>query len=451
MSRILRPAGGPCAGTARAPGDKSISHRVALMGALATGTCRARGWLDAQDTRRTLAAVVALGARARLRDGALTVDPGDFPPPCAPDAAGPDLPEVVLDCGNSATTARLLLGLLAGRRARAVLDGDASLRARPMERVAAPLRRLGAAIEWLDRPGHLPARVSGRPLHGATVELPVASAQVKSALLLAGLSADGPVTLTNCGATRDHTERLLRLMGAGPVQAAGDGSALTSAPARALAPFDLDVPGDPSSAAFLLAAALMAPGSAVTVRDVLIGPTRAGFWRVLQRMGARVAIAPAPGAADAWEPTGAVTVSGGALRPFTIGPAEVPSLVDELPLLAVIATQAEGVSAVTGAGELRVKESDRLAAIAAGLRALGADIDERPDGFAVRGPCALRALVASGRGALLRTGGDHRIAMALAVAALAAAGECRLDDDACVAISFPGFFAELDSLRPRGR
>jgi len=465
------------------PGDKSISHRVALLGALADAPCRARGWLDAQDTRRSLDAVAALGARAQVRDGTLTVEAGGFPAawgapaaggaaggpsgpsgpssPSAPSAGAP--PEIALDCGNSGTTARLLIGLLAGRRVTAVLDGDASLRARPMDRVAAPLEALGAGVTWLGEHGRLPLRLEGHRLAGGSVRLPVVSAQVKSALLLAGLAAGAPVTVTGCGATRDHTERLLRLMGAEPAaEALGDALCVEPLAGRALAPFDVEVPGDPSSAAFLLAAALLVPGSEVTVENVLLNPTRSGFLRVIERMGARVdtrfggRAGAAPRAAP-WEPVGQVTVRHGPLRPFTITPAEVPSLIDELPILAVVATQAAGVSTVAGAAELRVKESDRIAAIAAGLRAFGVEVEERPDGFAVRGLAGTGgAAAAPGSprlrapepGHALRAAGDHRVAMALAVAALAADGPAALDDDACVAISYPDFFAALAKLAP---
>ena len=455
--RRLVPSVGPLRGRVLVPGDKSISHRVALMAPLAGGVCRARGWLDADDTRRSLAAVTALGAVSELRDGLLTIAAGAFPAVVADHGAAPTsslapaptapAPELRLDCGNSGTTARLLLGLLAGRRVTAVLDGDASLRSRPMGRVADPLATFGARIAWLDAPGRLPARVSGASLRGGQVRLPVASAQVKSALLLAALSAQGPVTLHGCGATRDHTEWMLRAMGA-PPDIADRGDTLTAHPAGPLRPFDLTVPGDPSSAAFLLAAALLVPGSEVTVDDVLLNPTRAGFLRVIRRMGADLTIRPRPD--NGWEPGGAITVRHRPLRAFTIAPDEVPSLIDELPVLAVLAAHADGESTVTGAAELRVKESDRIAAIGEALRALGVPFVEQADGFAVRGPCALRApsaLCPDDPGAVLATRGDHRVAMSLAVAALVADGPVALDDDACVGISFPGFFAVLARLQ----
>jgi 3-phosphoshikimate 1-carboxyvinyltransferase len=441
MGRLLRPVAGPLRGRVVVPGDKSISHRAALMAPLAGGVCRARGWLDTADTRCSLAAVAALGAAVDLRDGVLSIAPGAFPGAANGRDSAPAA-ELYLDCGNSGTTARLLLGLLAGRQATAVLDGDASLRSRPMERVADPLTALGARIAWLGASGRLPAKTTGASLRGGAVRLPVASAQVKSALLLAALTAQGPVTLTGCGATRDHTEWLLRAMGA-PLDAADRGDTLTAGPAGPLRPFDLTVPGDPSSAAFLLAAALLVPGSEVTVDDVLLNPTRAGFLNVIRRMGADLTIRPRPD--DGWEPVGAITVRHRPLRAFAIAPREVPSLIDELPILAVLATGAAGESTVAGAAELRVKESDRVAAMGEGLRALGVPFVERADGFVVRGPCALRAPAEPG--AVLATRGDHRIAMSLAVATLVADGPVVLDDDACVGISFPGFFATLARLQ----
>ena len=437
MARNLFPATGPLRGRVMVPGDKSISHRCVLLGALADGACRARGWLEADDTGRSLAAVRALGASATVRGGVLEVAPGrDF-------AAGG---EVVIDCGNSGTTARLLLGLLAGRGATAMLDGDGSLRSRPMARVAGPLAELGARIAWLGAKDRLPARVSGTRLRGGRVRLPVASAQVKSALLLAGLAADGPVTLTKCGASRDHTERMLRLMGV-RLESADDGDTLTVHPGARLRAFDLAVPGDPSSAAFLVAAALLVPGSEITVDNVLLNPTRTGFLRVLERMGADLTIAPAGG--DAWEPVGSVTARYGPLRGCAIMADEVPSLIDELPVLAVVAARANGLTTIRGASELRVKETDRISAMSEALWALGVLVAEQPDGFAITGPCALRgpsSLCPDDPGALLATRGDHRVAMALAVAALVADSPLRLDDDACVVISFPDFFAALARL-----
>ncbi len=471
MNRILRPAPAPLSGRVAVPGDKSISHRVAMLAPLATPeraaaapasqrgrpgglASRARGWLDAGDTRRTLDAVRALGAEARLEDGTLTIEPGRFPPACggAGGAAPGDAPPLLLDCGNSGTTARLLLGLLAGRRADAVIDGDESLRARPFARVVEPLRALGADISWLSEPDRLPVRVRGRPLRGGACALPVASAQVKSALLLAGLTASAPLRLTGGGSTRDHTERLLRLMGARlRAQRAGEGDeeegeALVISPGGPLAPFDVEVPGDFSSAAFIIAAALLVPGSAVTVEGVSLNPGRTGLLRALERMGARIEVSEDQ-RRGGWEPRGEVAVRHAPLRAIGIAAPEAAGLIDELPLLALLAARAEGVSEIRGAAELRVKESDRIAASVALLRAFGAAVTELPDGWRIAGPQALRAPAAAAP-----TAGDHRLAMTAAVAALAAApgGQTALDDDACVAISFPGFFELLQRLQAGG-
>ncbi len=438
-ARRCRPAAAPLRGTVAVPGDKSISHRFALLAPLAAGESRARGWLRAADTEASLAAVRALGAAAAWDGEELRISPGRFPAAGAAPAGGPP---VTIDCGNSGTTARLLLGLLAGRRVRAVLDGDASLRRRPMDRVVEPLRRMGAAVTWRGEPGRLPLQVEGRPLRGLAYRLPVPSAQVKSALLLAGLTAGGPVTLEGCRGSRDHTERLLSGMGA-PVAGRGgaDRVALRGPVAEPLRTLDLDVPGDPSSAAFLHAAALLVPGSRVTVAGMLLNPTRTGYLEVLRRMGAAPAIRRRAAAAEPW---GDVTVTHAPLRPFTVAGEIVPTLVDELPVLAVLAATADGVSRLRGAAELRVKESDRIALTAAGLRALGVTVDEHPDGLDVHGRPDREWPAAP---VPVATGGDHRIAMAFAVLALATRAGVVLDDAACVGVSFPDVFAVLDGLQ----
>jgi 3-phosphoshikimate 1-carboxyvinyltransferase len=419
------------------PGDKSVSHRVALFALLAPAVCRGAGWLESEDTWRSAEAARALGATVRLEGGALSVAP-----PPAPPADG----RIAVDCGNSGTTARLLMGLLAGwlppGGAEVVLSGDASLSSRPMARVVDPLRAMGADIRYLETEGRLPLAVRGAPLRGLTHAMPVASAQVKSALLLAGMFAAGETVVTGGAGSRDHTELMLATMGA-DCRVDDGGDRVTLTPGRALDPYDVRVPGDPSTAAFLQVAAALVPGSDVTVAAQSLNPTRAGFLNVLRRAGVPVQVE-RPFGRD--EIAGDVRVAAAAPRAFTVEPAEVPTLVDEIPVLAVLATQADGVSEFRGAGELRVKESDRLAVMTENLRALGARVDELPDGLRVHGPCALRG-GAKGTPTLLRTAGDHRIAMSLAVAALVAEGDSALDDDACVAVSFPGFFAALDGLR----
>lgn len=447
MSRNLARADRPLRGMLSVPGDKSISHRAVLLALLADGPCRAAGWLDCDDTRSSLAAAEALGAAAALADGVLSV---------TPPAVRPAAP-LTIDCGNSGTTARLLLGLLAGwlppGGAAVTLTGDESLRQRPMARVVEPLRAMGADLAWAGPDGRLPVRVRGAPLRGIAHELAVASAQVKSALLLAGLGASGTTLVRGAAGSRDHTERMLQ--GLGLPMAGRPGEPRVDGP-RGLPAFALNVPGDPSSAAFFQVAAALVPGSDLEVRGQSLNVTRTGALAVLARAGARVTIVAEAGGAAAGgrgEPCGDVRVQPGALRAFSIGPKEVPGLVDEIPVLAVLATQCAGRTVISGAGELRVKESDRLALLARNLRRLGAAVDERPDGLVIDGPTALRG-GADGRPLELAVGGDHRIAMAMAVAALCADGETALDDEACVAVSFPGFFGVMERLldgraRPR--
>ena len=355
-----------------------------------------------------------------------------------------------VDCGNSGTTARLLLGLLSGwllpADAPVILSGDTSLSCRPMARVVDPLRSMGADLQWTEQPGRLPVCVRGARLTAIDYRLPVPSAQVKSALLLAGLFARGRTRISGGGRSRDHTERMLRMMGV--TVAGGEDPELAGLEERAVpVALDLQVPGDPSAAAFLQVAAALVPGSRLTVTGQSLNPGRTAALDVFQRCGLDVTITATAGAAtdQHTEPSGDVTVAAGPIGPFQIGEDEVPGLVDELPVLAVLATQAQGVSLVTGAGELRFKESDRIAVMARGLRALGARIDELPDGWRITGPTTLNGGTDTAP-LLLKTAGDHRVAMALAVAALIADGQSQLDDDGCVAISFPDFFDRLGEL-----
>lgn len=437
MSRPLTSAAGPLRGRCRVPGDKSVSHRVALLPLLAGGPCRATGWLESADTGASVAAVAALGARTSLEDGVLTVD--------ASAAAGPvgDKP-LFLDCANSGTTARLLLGLLAGWLPEdgpgVVLDGDASLRRRPMARVVDPLRAMGARLQWQGEDDRLPVLIRGARLAGRDHALPVASAQLKTALLLAGLHADGVTTVRGGRDSRDHTERLLRVMGL--ETATGRGDALRVSGGVPLAGFDVAVPGDPSSAAFLLTAAALVPDSRLTVAGVGLGGGRVGFLDVLARAGARVEVVRDESGAPGGEPRGDVTVTAGELRAFGITGDEVPGLVDEIPVLAVLAAACPGRTLITGAEELRHKESDRLALVARNLELLGVDVEERADGLVIAGGRPLRG-GRPGSPVVHVTGGDHRLAMAMAVAALATDGETTLDDAECVAVSYPEFFEDL--------
>ncbi|MSQ00727.1 MAG: 3-phosphoshikimate 1-carboxyvinyltransferase [Myxococcales bacterium] len=397
------------------PGDKSVSHRALLLGAMAEGTTRIRGLLDAEDVGRTAVAVAQVGARVERRGGDVFVTGGAWR-----DAGR-------IECGNSGTTARLLLGALAPR-AGATLVGDPSLSRRPMQRVLGPLAAMGARCEGGVT---LPITVVAAPLRGGHFRAQVASAQVKSAVLLAGLAADGETSWTEPTPTRDHTERMLRGMGA-PLQCVGaDGGTRLTVSRATLYAADIVVPGDISSAAFWFVAAAVA-GVSLTIEGVGVNPTRTGVLEVLRRMGADVQIEPLGGI----EPIANVTVSAAGLRGVEIGGGEVPTLIDELPILAIAAAFAEGDTVVRDAAELRVKESDRVAAVVAGLRAMGVAADAGPDGFVVRG----------GRGqaggtALIETHGDHRIAMAFSIAGLFR--RVALSETASIDTSYPGFLERL--------
>jgi 3-phosphoshikimate 1-carboxyvinyltransferase len=407
------------------PGDKSIAHRALLLAALAQGDSLIEGLPPGEDVGATVACLRGLGARVQRSAGGARVTGaglGSFA-----------TPHGILDCANSGSTMRLLLGVLAGSSVSATLDGDTSLRRRPMTRVIEPLKSMGARIESQD--GRAPLAVTGTSLQGRRHVLGVPSAQVKSALLLAGLSASGPTTVVEPVATRDHTERLLRAMGTDVV--AADGSIVIRPSHQPLRPIELTIPGDFSSAAFWMAAAAMRPGWSVIIRDVGLNPTRTAFLGLLDSMGAQVRVEQL--ADGEVEPRGLVTLTGRGLRPIALSGTEVAGAIDEIPVLLALATQANGVTSIDGAGELRVKESDRIATMAEGLRRMGAPVDERPDGVSVHGPARLR-------GATVESHGDHRIAMALAIAGLTASGPTRIDGADCVAVSYPNFFADLRTI-----
>jgi 3-phosphoshikimate 1-carboxyvinyltransferase len=413
-------------GEVRVPGDKSISHRAALLAAVARGTSTLDGYLEAEDCLATLAAIRALGVEVtRTAPGAYRI--------AGVGRRGLREPSNVIDCGNSGTTARLLLGLLAGLPFWTMLTGDESLRRRPMGRVATPLRAMGATIVGRADSTRLPLAVRGAERVTPIVyELPVASAQVKSAVLLAGLGADGAVGVVEPAPSRDHSERMLRQFGASVDRV---GNRITLTPGE-LSATHVRVPGDLSSAAFLLAAGLVVRDAAVTVHDVGVNPTRTGLLDVIESMGGKVEWNVI---GDGAEPTAALTVRAAALRGASVDGAIVPRLIDEFPVLAVLAAVADGVTEVRGAGELRVKESDRIAAITRELGTMGVRVDERPDGFRIEGPQRLT-------GARVHSGGDHRMAMALAVAGLVADGPTVIEDTACIATSFPAFAATLNGL-----
>jgi 3-phosphoshikimate 1-carboxyvinyltransferase len=415
--------GRPVRGTVRVPGDKSISHRAAVLASLALGPSSISNYCPAGDCTVMLNVLRALGAGVEVRGDTVVVTP----PPEPARAAGP------LDCARSGTTMRLLAGLLAGMPFRSTLTGHEQLLRRPMGRVAAPLRLMGAEVELADGE-HPPLSLRGGSLVGIEYELPVASAQVKSAVLLAGLSALGATTVVEPVRTRDHTERLMGWLGASVHATQGR---VTVRKGEGLRAFELRVPGDLSSAAPMLAAAALVPGSDLVVDEVGLNPTRTGLIRALERMGASIEIEALP--SDP-EPGGRLRIRHGPLVGTAITADEIPTMVDELPLLGVLATQAEGVTEVRGAEELRVKESDRIAGLVTGLRILGADVEEFDDGFAVRGPTPLR-------GGAVDSRSDHRLAMAFAVASLVIPEHVQVSDMGFVADSFPGFLRALESVR----
>lgn len=425
---VIHPADGALRGRVRVPGDKSISHRLALVAAVARGSSHISGYSPARDCASTLDVLRALGVSVDLRDGHVAVEGGGWDALASPAAP--------LDCGRSGTTMRLLAGILAGAEARVTLTGDDQLLRRPMDRIAEPLRQMGAGVETTD--GHAPVSIRGGSLRGITYPLPVASAQVKSAVLLAGLRAAGETSVIESTPTRDHTERLLAWLGAPIDRKREKGGNAIGVHAATLSGFDAAAPGDLSSAAPLLAAGAIIPGSEVVVDGLGLNPTRDAFLRLLARMGAEVEIEPAED--DGPEPSGTVRAAHATLQAITVEPDEVPALIDELPLVAALATAAEGQTIVHGASELRVKESDRIRGVVSGLRAMGADAEELPDGFVVRGPLHLSE-------GSVNAADDHRLAMAFAVAGLRASGPVSIQGMESVADSFPGFIATLESLR----
>jgi 3-phosphoshikimate 1-carboxyvinyltransferase len=420
-------------GEIRMPGDKSITHRAIILGSIAKGTSRVRGFLPADDCLRTAETFRRMGIPIEADGRVMTLHGRGL--------RGLNEPADVLDLGNSGTSLRLLTGLLSGQRFFSVLTGDDSLRRRPMRRVTDPLQKMGAVIHGriVDSELYAPVAILGRPLKGINYTLPIASAQVKSALLLAGLLAEGPTTLKEPIATRDHTERMLRIFG---VDLSIRETTVALKPPRQLEPCEVQVPGDLSSAAFLIVAALIVPDSELILRDVGVNPTRMGAIELLRQMGGAIRIENTRQING--EPLADLVVRSSALKGMTIGAEWVPRTIDEFPVLAVAAALAEGETVIRGAGELRVKESDRLATIARELSTLGVRIEERPDGLIIRGGRPLR-------GATVKSHGDHRIAMALAVAGLAATGETVITDTACIGTSFPGFEMKLKKVMVQGR
>lgn len=416
-------------GVIKVPGDKSITHRSILFGLLAHGTTTVDGWLDAGDCRSSLRVVSALGAGVQEIEGRLLIE----------GTAG-DLrePDDVLDCGNSGTTIRLLLGALSARVPFACVTGDASLRQRPMQRVLDPLRQMGASILARNNQ-YAPLSVTGQRLHGIEYRLPMASAQVKSAILLAGLLADqGTTHVIEAISTRDHTETMLRAFGATvSSEPTAQGTRLSIASGQSLRGTTVAVPGDFSSAAFLLGAAAIVPNARVTVVGVGLNPTRTGLLQVMKRMGIATDITNVRTICG--EVQGDVTVTQSDIHGVMIHKEEIPSLVDELPILAILAAFAQGRTVVDGAEELRVKETDRIAAIVAGLQAIGGQVEERPDGFVIDGQSTLP-------GGRVDSYDDHRIAMSFAVAGLASTSGVQVEHWSAVDISYPAFVSTMATL-----
>jgi 3-phosphoshikimate 1-carboxyvinyltransferase len=424
----IRPAAA-LVGHIAVPGDKSISHRALLVGAVAEGETLVRGFGRSDDTEATIGAVRALGVTIHEDDvDTIRVDGAGL--------RGLSAPREPVDCGNSGTTLRLLAGLLAGQAGRFELTGDHSLRSRPVDRIAAPLSEMGARVETAK--GKPPLVVEGGPLHAIRYELPLASAQVKSCILHAGLYAAGRTTVIEPLPTRDHTEIMLAAAGAPVSRRPGR---VSVGPAERLQLGDVDVPRDFSAAAPFIVAATLLPGSELTIHDVGLNPRRTGLLDVLGRMGARITVYHRRRSGG--EPVGDLEVRSAELVATTVHAAEVPRLVDELPLFALAAACARGESLVEGARELRVKETDRIETVTTSLRALGIRIQERDDGFGVRG------VPTRPRGGGMGSNGDHRIAMLGAVAGLVSREGVDVEEAEAVAVSFPGFFELLDSVTQR--
>jgi 3-phosphoshikimate 1-carboxyvinyltransferase len=428
MTETVKPIG-RLRGEIAIPGDKSISHRSVMLAGLTDSPVTIRNFLAAADCLSTVACMRALGVRIdRPSENELIV--------LGKGLYGLNEPEEVLDAGNSGTTIRLLSGILAGQPFFSVLSGDESLRRRPMARVIAPLAKMGCRIYGREQSRYAPlAIVPADGIHGINYTMPVASAQVKSALLFAGMFADGPTVITEPCISRDHSERILQTFGARVVRS---GLTVKLEPVQELvAPPAIDVPGDISSAAFWLAAAAIIPGSALRLTNVGINPTRTGVIDILRRMGADIEITGQRQAGE--EPVADLRVSSAELAGTTIEGEIIPRLIDEIPVLAVAALFAKGRTVISGAEELRVKETDRLRAITLELAKMGARIEETADGLIIDGPQSLFA-------ALCQSHNDHRIAMALAIAGMAAGG-VEIEDAGCVAISYPNFFAQIAALQ----
>ncbi|MDI9549677.1 MAG: 3-phosphoshikimate 1-carboxyvinyltransferase [Chloroflexota bacterium] len=428
MTSIRIQGGPPIKGRCHVPGDKSISHRAVMFAAIAEGVSRISNFLDGGDCRQTVRVMRRLGVNIEEQGPTELLVHGRG-------LDGLQEPDDVLDCGNSGTTIRLLAGLLAGQQFTSFLTGTDQIRRRPMGRIVSPLRAMGASIIGRQGGDHAPLAINGSSLRGMEYDMPVASAQVKSCVILAGLYAHGLTVIREPGPARDHTERLLAAMGA-PLAVYGS-TVHCERPTEPLQALDIAIPGDPSSAAFLAAAAAIVPDSSITIAGVGVNPTRTGFLDALAEMGARIEYRNPRERSG--EPVADLDVSAGELRGATFGGEQIVTMIDELPVLAVVATQAQGRTVIQDAGELRVKETDRIATTVSELRKMGAKIEPLPDGFAVEGPVRLM-------GGTVESLGDHRLAMALIVASLAAQGPTTIYGSEVTADSFPGIESTLQAL-----
>jgi 3-phosphoshikimate 1-carboxyvinyltransferase len=415
-------------GSIRVPGDKSISHRTAIIGAIASGTTEITGYASGLDCSSTLTCIEKLGVTVEHpSQNNILIHSG-----------GPESlkePDTVLDAGNSGTTMRLLTGTLASLPFCSVITGDSSLRNRPMDRVTGPLRQMGACICGRKDGCYAPLMIKGGNTHGIYYQLKIASAQVKSAILLAGLNATGCTTVEEPYRSRDHTERLLKWFGA---EISTEGMQTTITGKTRIRGTRVPVPGDISSAAYFLALAAALPESDLTIASVGINPTRIGFVEALQHMGANITLT--DNKQYGFEPVASIRVKSSDLTAIEVRPEQIPNLIDEIPVLAVVCTQAKGVTRISGAQELRVKESDRLSAITKELKKMGANIQETSSGLVIEGPTPLC-------GAEVETYGDHRIAMAMAVAGSLASGTTMTNNPSCVDISFPEFWDLIEQVK----
>lgn len=411
------------------PPDKSLSHRAVMFASIARGRSIVRNFLKAEDPISTMNAFRVMGIEIEEKTGNELIIQGKG-------LYGLKEPFDVINCGNSGTTARLISGILSGNPFFSILTGDDSLKQRPMARVINPLKEMGADISARNGDKYLPMAIKGKVLKAINYNMPVASAQVKSCLMLAGLYANGTTIITEPQKSRDHTERMLTAMGAEieveglTIKVKGEGSRV-----KGLQPIDMTIPSDFSSAAFFIAAALIVPDSEILVRDICVNPTRTGLLDVIKNMGGDIRIENMRDVSG--EPVADIYCKGAdSLKAVKIGADIMPSLIDEFPILCVIATQADGVTEIRGAEELRVKESDRIKAMSSELKKMGAELEEYPDGISIKGKAPLK-------GSVVESYHDHRIAMSLAIAALAAEGTTTINNPSCADISFPGFFEEL--------